>query len=464
MGILLPDERWAGTAGLVVDPRSHAGELPLEAPAITVHQVHRPRHDRRRVAPAGRGSEAGAVAAEWIGDDPGDGAAWMLVEGKVAEPLREEAGDIHVEARRPRKDLSIPGPPESLIALRTVGRDVEEVAALPPDNVPLQLVQQRVRRHERPGLGQVGVDHHTGDGAERRLTRHPLDLHVAEAVIGEVRLPRLIAAALEGVAVLLEPVAQVVGVELALGGEDFAMGEGDRRACTAADSKPDPARHVLAEVVDHLAGWRAQDGDGGDLLRPSDRLGGRCDEDGVRRRGHRDRQPALAGESRAIPPRLLEARVVALAAIDVGEGDGAGAASPRAVGRHALHSAVGVADLELREQCHRGAIGVSAAAETEVAAIPAVAEHRADGVLPLGERGGDVVGLILQAAIEGGPPWGEEVLTDTLAIEVQFVEAARRDVDAGRSDRTLHGEAAAEERGRGTGGVLRGGRRSDPLG
>ena len=52
-----------------------------------------------------------------------------------------------------REHLRIAGPTEPLVALRTVGRHVEEIAFLPPDDVVLQLVDQRVGVSNSPAAG-----------------------------------------------------------------------------------------------------------------------------------------------------------------------------------------------------------------------------------------------------------------------------------------------------------------------
>ena len=71
----------------------------------------------------------------------------------VIHPVFIEGGDIAVVGRGAREDLGVAHPAQALIALRAVGRDAHEVAALAPDDVALKLVDHRVGAGERPGMG-----------------------------------------------------------------------------------------------------------------------------------------------------------------------------------------------------------------------------------------------------------------------------------------------------------------------
>ena len=113
------------------------------------------------VAASAQAAEPPANLSGWLstsGTTKGTLPFSVLVRGHVAQPLREEAGHVHVEARGAREGLGIPGPAQPLVPLRAVGGHVEEVALLSPEDVVLELVQQRVRRGELPGHRHVGVD------------------------------------------------------------------------------------------------------------------------------------------------------------------------------------------------------------------------------------------------------------------------------------------------------------------
>ena len=151
-----PDEIRARPAPRVIDPRAHTRILALEDSSVAIREVHRPGNDDRGVGPARGAREACRVAAQWIRNHPGYTAARVLIRRHIRQPLREETGDVHVERGSAREHLGISRPSETLVALRAVSRHVEKIAALTPDDVAMQLVEQRVRGHETPCLREVG--------------------------------------------------------------------------------------------------------------------------------------------------------------------------------------------------------------------------------------------------------------------------------------------------------------------
>src|SRR3954451_13584836 len=66
------------------------------------------------------------------------------------EPFRKKGSNVHQKRCRADKHLGVPGPTETFIPLRAVGRNIEEVALLSPKDVMLQLVHKRVRTGELP--------------------------------------------------------------------------------------------------------------------------------------------------------------------------------------------------------------------------------------------------------------------------------------------------------------------------
>jgi len=55
----------------------------------------------------------------------------MLVGVQVSQPLGKEGGDIHIKAGGANKNLRISGPAQPLIALRAVGRDIDDLPFCP---------------------------------------------------------------------------------------------------------------------------------------------------------------------------------------------------------------------------------------------------------------------------------------------------------------------------------------------
>jgi hypothetical protein len=67
-----------------------------------------------------------------------------LVSGEVTKPGHKKAGDVEQEGRGGRKHLKVARPPQSLVALWAVRRDVHEVTAHAPDDVLVESVQIRI--------------------------------------------------------------------------------------------------------------------------------------------------------------------------------------------------------------------------------------------------------------------------------------------------------------------------------
>ena len=64
-----------------------------------------------------------------------------------------------------------PGRAQALVALRTVGGHGVEIAALAPDDVLVEPVEQGARGGQRARRLEGRVDHASGDGVERRRAR-----------------------------------------------------------------------------------------------------------------------------------------------------------------------------------------------------------------------------------------------------------------------------------------------------
>ena len=63
-----------------------------------------------------------------------------LLRTKVGKPLEEEAFNVKVVGGGLYENLCITCPAKTLVTLRTVGRHVEIVALLTPDDVVIELV------------------------------------------------------------------------------------------------------------------------------------------------------------------------------------------------------------------------------------------------------------------------------------------------------------------------------------
>ena len=131
------------------------------------------------------------------------------------------------------------------------------------------------------------------------------------------------------------------------------------------------------------------------------------------------------------PARLLAAGVVGLAAVEVVAGDGAGGGFPAVARCDSVGAAVGVLYVQLETQAR----GVAVAMLPTGFAVPAVAEHDADGIGAGLQQFGYVVGHVEGAfcVIAGGGV--EYMIADSLAVEIELVPAQAGDVEAGAADR-----------------------------
>ena len=393
-----PDQARARSAPRVIDPRAHARILALEQAPVAIRQVHRPGNDDGDIGPTGGAREVGRVTAQWIRNHPRDTAAGILIGRHIGQPLREEAGDVHVERGSPREHLGISRPAETLVALRAVRRHVEKIAALTPDDVPLQLVEQRVRGYETPRLREIGRDRDARDGGRIRWSGKSSDGHVPKAMECEVRLVHFSTVPAECVAVRLSGCAQVGGVEIALPVEHLAEAQRDGRTGRSADAETRPAGEVLAEVEYRFARRRQADRHRAQLAYATYRWRQRCDQRGRGRIDASNRYPLAIVVRRARPAAEFSPRVIRFTAIDVRREHRTRLGLPAAVRHDALGASALIADLELCAHGEPPAIEIALPEEAELPPVPAIPEHGADDICARSHQRGDVIGLVLQAS------------------------------------------------------------------
>ena len=211
---LLPEKTVARLRALVLDPRAHTCVLTHEDTRVAVRLEDGPRNDNRHVGPTRARRHASARSPENIGNHPGNRAIRLLVRSDVGQPLREESGDVRVERRGGREHLRVAGPAESLVALRTVGGDIQEVAALSPHDVVLELVDERVGCLERARRRHIRVNNDACDRIERRRAGKSVDCDVSKSLKSEMRLVDFDAFAFQNVFHRLRRVAQIFRVEV----------------------------------------------------------------------------------------------------------------------------------------------------------------------------------------------------------------------------------------------------------
>ena len=309
----------------------------------------------------------------------GHRAELLLLVGEVLQPGREEAAAVVQERRGRCEHLDVAGPAEALVALRAIGRQVDEVPAHAPAHVLVEPVEPVVRRVERAGRLHVGVAHDGLDRVGRQLARPAVDLHVAEAVDRERRLVGLDAATAEHVGVGLRRAAERPGAELAVL-EHLGVVQHDRVTGRAVDGEPDPAGDVLAEVDDGGAAGRCADRHRPHRLDPAHGWsGGRRHQMGDRRE-LAGVDPVAVVEARCRPFGLGQPGVVRLAVVQAGREVGPETGAPVTIRGDRVDRAVVVAELQLGDRPGVGAVDLAApSAEAEAAPVPPLGDGDARG-------------------------------------------------------------------------------------
>ena len=285
-------------------------------------------------------------------------------------------------------------------------------------------------------------------GDDLKVRRGPFHQGVAEAVVAEVGLPLLPAAAgadvLVAVEELVAPVQAVdVAVELAVGVHQLVVADGDFLAGLALDPDFGPAAEVLAAVVeaggDLLHGESVQDADGGHLRGLQDAAGGAADE-GV--------FPGAVVKAGAVEALLDQPGVEALAAADVVVDRGAVAGGPGGVG--ADFPLGQVRPLHFQGEDHLGMVapgGLFVVPDLGDVVVPAVAQHDADDVLTGAEKGGHIVGVVQDGSVEFGQAGGQDVVGDGLTVDSDHAVAQAAGGQDGGGGDLVQSEALAEQGG-----------------
>src|SRR6266496_1389284 len=141
-----------------------------------------------------------------------------------------------------------------------------------------------------------------------------------------------------------------------------------------------------------------------------------------------DMRPISVVIARLRPAAFLQPRVISFAMIDFRHQDRPGARLPILIGPHNFLTAVFVFDLNLYQQRQPVTIEIRLPAKADVAAIPAIAEDYANGILATAQQIGEVVSLILQALVIAGPTRRENLIANTLPVQMHLVQTVARHI------------------------------------
>ena len=159
--------------------------------------------------------------------------------------------DVEIEASGAPEDTGIAHPAQAFIALRAVGRDAEEIPALPPQADRPQAVDQFAGGRQPSGwLPAQAVDDFAGDRLSCRNSRIAGDFHVAKPVKCEVWRECLFALAGQDVNIGCVGVAQVLAINGAIRIQNLCEAHLDRSPGGARCFQSGPSDHVLAHIKD----------------------------------------------------------------------------------------------------------------------------------------------------------------------------------------------------------------------
>src|SRR5579862_1135430 len=132
---------------------------------------------------------------EYIRNDVWNRAVILLIESQILQPLGIKSSGVEVERCCGSKNLRVARPSQTLVALRTIGRNIQEIAFLSPDNIVLELIEKGARGFEVSGLFHRRVNDDTGELLRINVAGPSAHGYITKPLKGEVRLVDLLTAA-----------------------------------------------------------------------------------------------------------------------------------------------------------------------------------------------------------------------------------------------------------------------------
>ena len=220
--------------------------------------------------------------------------------------------------------------------------------------------------------------------------------------------------------------------------------------------QPHPAHHVLPEIKRVGARPRLGHRTRRQLIGDARGFRVRRLDDKLRRRLLRI--PGPQPRCHGLPRRIIEAgprpavapqpRIIFATLHQVRVPDRPPRRPPRGVARDDLARAVGINDLELRQQPRIAAVVIAPAGVAQHARIPSVAEDRAERVFTAAHLRGDIVGLVLDPRSKIRPARREIVASHPRPVQLQLIGAECGAENRRPPHRLCDGEALAQQRRR----------------
>ena len=191
------------------------GYCSSKNPRVAESLIYRPRHHHGHVRPSRRRRCAfPRFVRQSVRNHERHRAIVFLVQRHVSQPLGVKPRRIEIERRGRRKHLRVPGPPQPLVALRAICRHIQKIPFLSPDDVVLQLVQQRVRAFKCPGPFHRRMHDDSGKIFRLHFARPSAHRDIPESLKCKMRLKRFRSCASARVANSFFRGAQIGGIEI----------------------------------------------------------------------------------------------------------------------------------------------------------------------------------------------------------------------------------------------------------
>ncbi|MNC30657.1 hypothetical protein D3C75_789460 [compost metagenome] len=237
----------------IFHPALHAWVLLLEDTLIPIALVQRPGTDNGCIAPGRRGM---LLVPQDIRNHERNTAMVQLVGRQIFEPFGEKRRHIHQIRRSPDEHLRIPGPAQPLIPLRAIRRHIDKVAFLAPQDIVLELVDQRIGAREGACVLHIRMKYDPCKILWREFLTEPGQLHIPEPLEGKTRLIAFPANAFGNIGDLLSGASQIIGVDVAVPVQHLEMNQLHLPPARGIQAELHPANHVLPHIKHGFTGWR----------------------------------------------------------------------------------------------------------------------------------------------------------------------------------------------------------------
>jgi len=417
----------------IFHPFHHHRQVLAKHLPVAIGKINLPRANHRRIRPCGTAAELIPCPAGYVWKRHGIGnrAVAALLGCHIPQPFAEKAFDIKIKGSRADKYLRVAGPAQPFVALRAIGRNIEKIVLLAPDNILIQPIEQRAGGDHLPGAPQLGVNHNGSEARKIRFVGERIEPDVAEAHKRVVRFVSLVAFTAD-VSQLRFCGTQIFSVEIAGRVQHFRVRDHDFVVGVRTDRKRNIARNLLPEIDNRFSLRGVNQSHWFKPLVFRNRLTFLRNQDILRN----------LRNSAGLPVLFNRTRIIGFSVINIAETNLAFRAFPRGIGRN---HAAGAAFLRQHQRGNQPDILrdrlISSARNS--ARKPTLADSDDQFIFIL-QQMGHVVFLHLHAMRITCPAWRQYIFADALAIQICFINAEGSNQELCLPDWFLRRKASAK--------------------